>query len=95
MSFLEAWTKALNEAVRDGQPGRVWKYERKSASFRVVARTRHPAFMGAAPVKHDPERDKQPSSIQFIQDLNEHMASVQAEFARMLRVEIDQEHDNG
>lgn len=55
MSFLEAWTKALDEAVRDGQPGRVWKIE--NGIKRLVGRTRHPAFMGLPPKKHDPERD--------------------------------------
>ena len=55
MSFLDAWTKALREAVRDGEPGRVWKVENGVA--RCVGRTRHPAFMGVVPPKVDPERD--------------------------------------
>lgn len=55
MTFLAAWTKALREAVRDGEPGRVWKIENGVA--RCVGRTRHPAFMGLPPQKHDPRRD--------------------------------------
>ena len=55
MSFLDAWNKALREAVRAGEPGRVWKIENGVA--RCVGRTCHPAFMGLQPVKHDPERD--------------------------------------
>ena len=57
MSWLETWEIALEEARRDGKPGQLWKYNRKSQSFYLVARTRHPAFMGLQPVKHDPERD--------------------------------------
>lgn len=57
MSWLETWEIALEEARRDGKPGELWKFEPASASFVLVARTRHPAFMGLPPKKHDPERD--------------------------------------
>jgi hypothetical protein len=57
MSWLKLWDHVLQEAVESGQPGELWKYDRKSASFYLVARTRHPAFMGAVPAKVDPERD--------------------------------------
>jgi hypothetical protein len=57
MSWLGVWEIALEEARADGVPGELWKFDQRSASFVLVARTRHPAFMGTAPVKHDPERD--------------------------------------
>ena len=55
--WLEIWDEALTEAVRDGEPGQLWKFDRDSASFVLVAQTRHPAFMGVVPPKVDPERD--------------------------------------
>jgi len=57
MSWLHIWDEALTEAVRDGEPGQLWKWNREAAMFVLVARTRHPAFMGLPPKKHDPERD--------------------------------------
>ena len=55
--WLEIWDIALEEAVRDGEPGQLWKYDQRSASFVLVAQTRHPAFMGVVPPKLDRERD--------------------------------------
>ena len=66
MTFLEEWEVALENAKHSGVPGTIWKYDRtpsdptvvaSEASFRLVARTRHPAFMGVTPAKVDPLRD--------------------------------------
>jgi hypothetical protein len=73
MTFLEEWEVALDYAQLSGAPGTIWKYDRtpadptivaSDASFRLVARTRHPAFMGVTPAKLDPVRDRLPSVVE-------------------------------
>lgn len=63
MSFLQEWDRALKRAQESGRVAFVTHLERsRGISGEVItavvkARTRHPAFMGSPPKKHDPERD--------------------------------------
>lgn len=54
--FLGAWDDAVRAAQENYSCGYV--IERRDGELRIVARTRHAAFMGIQPPKHDPKRDK-------------------------------------
>lgn len=64
VSFLEQWDATLERARRSGRIAYLTSLERVKTSRGqlitavVHARTRHPAFMGVVPSKHDPERDQ-------------------------------------
>ena len=56
--FLKQWDQAVQEAQRTGRPVELYRQDHMLAKPVLVARTRHPAFMGATPPKHDPARDQ-------------------------------------
>ena len=56
-NFMNEWKAALAEAQEAGQPVTIYKQNHMLDKPRPVARTMHPAFMGAKPPKHDPVRD--------------------------------------
>ena len=55
--FNEQWNEAIEKAKATGEPVTIYKQDHMLGKPYPVARTRHPLFMGANPVKHDPERD--------------------------------------
>lgn len=54
--FLKAWDEAVRSAQENYSVGYV--LDRRGDEVRIVARTRHAAFMGIVPPKHDPKRDE-------------------------------------
>mgnify|MGYP006286307179 CR=1 FL=1 len=57
-NFLKDWDKVVQEAKETGKPGVLVRQDHMLDQPRVVARTRHPSFMGEQPIKHDPNRDR-------------------------------------
>jgi len=54
-NFLEDWDALIEHALANNEPA--YLAEMEDGEVVIKARTRHPAFMGRQPVKHDPERD--------------------------------------
>ena len=56
-SFLNEWDALIDLAVEKNEMAVLYRLDEKGGELVASARTRHPAFMGRQPVKHDPERD--------------------------------------
>lgn len=56
LSFLTEWDRAVEWAIENNQPAYLYDVDGEGNQI-LIGRTRHPAFMGAQPPKHDPERD--------------------------------------
>jgi len=54
--FLNEWDSLIEWAVDNNQPGYMYDVDGDGNTI-LLARTRHPSFMGAQPPKHDPDRD--------------------------------------
>lgn len=55
-TFLSEWDNLIEWAVENNEPGYLYDTDGEGNTY-LRARTRHPAFIGAQPVKHDPARD--------------------------------------
>ena len=60
--FLEVWDQAVANALETGEPTMLYRVEIETGETRLIGRTRHPAFMGGVPPKHDPNRDRRGGS---------------------------------
>lgn len=55
-TFLSEWDNLIEWAVENNESGYLYDTDGEGNTY-LRARTRHPAFIGAQPVKHDPARD--------------------------------------
>lgn len=55
-SFLNEWDNLIEWAVDNNETGYLYDVDNEGNTI-LLARTRHPSFMGVQPPKHDPDRD--------------------------------------